>query len=101
MDFDRDGEWDEYYQIGPAIHAPDNVKNIVVDEYRIEWLNMAEPEDDFYAKNHMVATLIFAEAVTINDVEYGSARLSMELGSGTKVAAIVGQDVRISIAIPT
>ena len=72
LDFDRDGEWDEDDQIGPAIHAPDNVKNIVLDNHRIEWLKLAEPEDDFYAKNNMVATLIFAEAVTINDDEYGS-----------------------------
>jgi hypothetical protein len=61
-------------------------------------LNLSEPENGFYAKNHMVATLIFTDIVTIDDVDYGSARLSMELGSENKVVAIV---VRIRTAIPT
>jgi hypothetical protein len=44
----------------------------------------------FYPKSHKVTTLIFTDIVTINDVNYGLASLSMELGSGNKVAAIVG-----------
>ena len=103
VDFDHDGEWDEEDQIGPAIHAPAYVKDIVVNKYRIEWLNLSEPETDFYSKNHMVATLIFAETVTIDDVDYSSARISMELSIEKKATAIVGQEVRISthIYIPT
>ena len=101
MNFDKDGEWNEEVQVGPAIHAPDNARKIVVDGYRIEWLNLSEPQNNFYAKNHMVATLIFAETATMNDVEYSTARLSMELGSGGKVAEIHGQKVRIGTAIPT
>jgi len=101
VNFDKDGEWDEEDQVGPAIHAPDDARKIVVDNYRIEWLNLSEPQTNFYAKNHMVATLIFAKAVVINDIEYSSARLSMELGSGGKVAEIHGQKVRIGTAIRT
>ena len=80
MDFDHDRKWDEEDQIGLAIHALAYVKYIVVEKYRIEWLNLSEPETDFYAKNHMVATLIFAETMTIDDVDYSLARISMELG---------------------
>ena len=41
MDFDNHGEWNEYWQRGPAIHAPDVFKNIVVNQCRIEWLNLS------------------------------------------------------------
>ena len=73
MDFNHDGTWSESQQ-GPAIHAPDNVKNIIVEKYRIEWLNISDPKENFYAKNHMVATLVFSEGVIINNLNYFSAR---------------------------
>ena len=101
MDFDRDGTWNDVSQSGPVIHAPNYIKNIAVKWYRIEWLNISEPEIGFYSKNHMVATLIFAESVTINSVKYMSAHLSMELGKEKTVFEIVGQEVRMGPAVPT
>ena len=80
MDFDHDGKWDEEDQIGPAIHTPAYVKDIVVEKYRIERLNLLEPKTDFYAKNHMITTLIFTETVTIDNVDYSSTWICMELG---------------------
>lgn len=100
MDFNHDGTWSESQQ-GPAIHAPDNVKNIIVEKYRIEWLNISDPKENFYAKNHMVATLVFSEGVIINNLNYFSARLSMELGPEERVAEIVSQEVRNSTPILT
>jgi hypothetical protein len=61
------------------------------------WLTISDPKKNFYAKNHMIATLIFARGETIDNVEYNSARISMELPDekdGKKVTAIVGQEVR-------
>ena len=83
------------------IHAPDYIKNIIIKCYRIEWLNLSDPKNSFYTKNHMVATLIFAKAVMINGIEYGSARLSMELGKEKTVVEIAGQDVRTSTDVLT
>ena len=100
MDFDTDGEWDEKDQIGPAIHAPLDVKAIVVNQYRVEWLNLSDPKDKYYAKNHMVATLRFAKPEYIGDKRYSSARISVELGP-EKVVEIYGQEVRSThIPIP-
>ncbi|KZT04198.1 uncharacterized protein LAESUDRAFT_751269 [Laetiporus sulphureus 93-53] len=80
MNFDTDGYWDTSDLEGPAIHAPADIKAIVVNKYRIEWLNISDPTKDFYAKNHMVATVLFAQSQCINNEWYLSARLSMELG---------------------
>ncbi|SRR5258708_4827005 len=80
IDFDTEGFWDFDEAQGPAIHVPDQVKNIVVTQYRIEWLNMSIPDEDFYAKNHMVAVVEFAQSTMIDREEYSSARLSMEFG---------------------
>ncbi|KAJ7803328.1 hypothetical protein B0H14DRAFT_2613430 [Mycena olivaceomarginata] len=84
LDFDSDGSWETDLQSGPAIHAPAHIKNILIDSYRVEWLNLSEPDEDFYSKNHMVATLSFDAPVTIGDTGYSSARLSMELGERGK-----------------
>lgn len=100
MDFDEDGKWDEGQQEGPVIHIPNDIKDIAVKHYRVEWLDVTEGEGS-YSKNHMVATLIFTEAVTINGVKYKAARLSMELGSWKEVTSIIGQtgqEVRIQIS---
>ena len=94
MDFDNDGEWDDDEQTGPAIHTPSIIKDIVITEYRIEWLNLSEPENNFYAKNHMVATVTFATPQVFGNKEYSSARISMEVGTEKKVVEIVGQEVR-------
>ncbi|KAL4074253.1 hypothetical protein V8B97DRAFT_1914313 [Scleroderma yunnanense] len=80
MDFDTDGKWNAKDVEGPAIHAPAKIKAIVIDKYRIEWLDISDPHTNFYAKNHMVATVIFAHPVWINDTACSSAPLSMELG---------------------
>jgi hypothetical protein len=66
MDFDNDGEWDDDEQTGPAIHTPSVIKDIIVNEYRIEWLNLSQPEENFYAKNHIVATVTFATPEFLN-----------------------------------
>jgi hypothetical protein len=79
IDFDSDGAWDAEQHGGPAIHAPDDVKAIVVTEYRIEWLDMSEPSINFYPKNHMVGFAIFPTSQWFGSVEYKSARISMEV----------------------
>lgn len=58
-------------------------------------------QTNFYAKNRMVATLIFTETVTIGDVDYSSARISIELSIEKKVAAIVGQEAPPLVTSPT
>jgi hypothetical protein len=92
MDFNKDGEWNDEEQKGPAIHTPSNIKDIVIKGYRVEWLNISNPDTNYYAKNHMVATLIFAEIQTIDSKHYRSACISMELGPVNKVVAIVGNE---------
>lgn len=91
MDFDNDGAWFDYGQEGPVVHAPTIIKNISVAVCRIEWLNMSDPKDNFYAKNHMCMTLVFNHYVTIDGMPYGSARLSIEeyKDPSREVAAIV------------
>lgn len=94
--------WDDEEQSGPAVHAPDAIKNIAVKEYRIEWLNISEPETNFYVKNHMVATVVFVTTQIFDRVEYHSARLSMELDIEKKVVELAARPVRttqISISI--
>ncbi|KAL7922620.1 hypothetical protein ACQKWADRAFT_312853 [Trichoderma austrokoningii] len=79
VDFERDGKWNKKSQTGPAIHTPKDIRDIVVKSYRIEWLDLSEPKFDYYAKNHIVATVVFAASKTIGGVKYRSARLSMEV----------------------
>ena len=94
MDFDNDGEWNNDAQSGPAIHVPLGIKNTIVEQYRIEWLDVSHPEENVYAKNHIVATLVFASSLRIGDTEYSSARMSMETAQEWKrVDEIIGQEV--------
>ena len=79
IDFDFDGEWDEEQMKGPAIHVPDDIKGIIVDKYRIEWLDMSTPDFDFYAKNHIVAAVDFATPQMLGNTIYRTARISMEI----------------------
>lgn len=58
-------------------------------------------QTNFYAKNRMVATLISTETVTIGDVDYSSARISIELSIEKKVDAIVGQEAPPLVTSPT
>lgn len=99
IDFDTFGQWDVDKAKGPAIHIPDDIKNIIITRYRIEWLNLSDPAQDIYAKNHMVAVAVFAQPVTINDVRYESARISMELGPNLYVAIESVGDVRSLLSI--
>ncbi|KIO24938.1 hypothetical protein M407DRAFT_8674 [Tulasnella calospora MUT 4182] len=92
MDFNHDGAWDYQDQLGPAIHCPQIIKNIVVDEYRVEWLNMSDPDEDFYSKNHMAGGLAFTHPQVIGGVEYQGARISMETGLIKKVVTVPGHD---------
>jgi len=89
IDFDSDGDWDFDECLGPAIHTPKNIKNIMVNEYRIEWLDMSEPNIKFYPKNHMVGTLIFETPMWIGNTEYKSARISMEVDVEVPQNAVV------------
>ncbi|KIO26489.1 hypothetical protein M407DRAFT_7785 [Tulasnella calospora MUT 4182] len=82
LDFNTDGAWDPEELIGPAIHAPAEIKDIPISEFRVEWLKTPQP----YAKNHMVAAVTFAEPQLLNNKKYYSARLSMELGPEKKVS---------------
>ena len=100
MNFDNDGEWSEQGLVGPAIHAPSHIKYIVINKYRIEWLDMSEPERDLYTKNHTVATTIFAQPIWINGSEWSSARLSMEIGPDDKVVADVNEVRSSHIPVP-
>jgi len=54
------------------------VKSVVIDQYRLEWLDTSNAEENFYAKNDMVAAVKFAEVQQINGARYKSARLSVE-----------------------
>lgn len=94
MDFDTNGRWNSEAAEGPAIHTPDNIKAIAVTNFRVEWLNASEPEQGFYAKNHIVASIEFAEDQVINGETYRSARLSVELGPDVVVSHSDVGDVR-------
>jgi len=74
-----DGTWDAQGLSGPAIHAPAAIRNIVITTYRVEWLNLSDPKLNFYAKNHMVAGIVFARPQWVGDKECKSARLSVEV----------------------
>jgi len=100
MNFDSDGEWSDQGLVGPAIHAPSHIKAIVINKYRIEWLDMSEPGRDLYAKNHIVTTTIFAQPIWINGREWSSARLSMEIGPDDKVVADVNEVRSSRIPVP-
>jgi len=56
MNFDTEGRWDDQGLVGCAVHAPPNIKAIVVDPYYIVWLDMLAPDRNFYAKNYIVTT---------------------------------------------
>lgn len=94
MDFDNDGRWNDQKQAGPAIHTPSAIKHTIINEYRIEWLDLSEPENNFYAKNHMVATVKFTTPQFFNGKKYLSARISMETGTEKEVVEIAAQQVR-------
>jgi len=100
INYDNDGEWSDQGLEGPAIHAPAHIKAIVINRYRIEWLDVSEPERDLYFKNHIVATAIFAQPVWINDREWSSARLSMEIERNDKVVADVNKVRSSHIPVP-
>lgn len=89
-------------QTGPAVHVPDDIKRIKIQGYRAEWLNISTPQENFFAKNHMVSTLLFAQPKIIGGIKYASARLSMELGEKWKVAEIAAGSVGSTrTSIPT
>ena len=78
--FETVGEWDPNRAQGPAVVVPRDIKNIVLTKYRIEWLDVSSRDENYYAKNHIVASVTFAEYFRINSTSYSSARISMELG---------------------
>ncbi len=86
-------KWNDNKQIGPAIHTPTVIKDTIVNEYCIKWLNLSEPQKFFYLKNHMVATMRFATPQFFRNKKYLSAQISMKVGIGKKVVEIVGQEV--------
>jgi len=73
LNFNTDGTWDAQELKGPAIHAPTAIRNIAVTTYRMEWLNLSDPKTDFYAKNHMVASVVFATPQWIGGADYKSS----------------------------
>lgn len=83
INFDSDGIWDIWRQAGPSIHCPDHIKNIVITEYRIEWLDMSRPESNSYVKNHMVSMVLFETPCAVGGKIYKSARISMECNLAT------------------
>jgi hypothetical protein len=93
MDFDKDGKLDYEEQRGPVIHAPLNIKAIIIYQYHVEWLNLSKPKEKFYDRNHMVMTMRFIKPQIINSKEYMLACISMELGIEKKVVAVIGQEV--------
>lgn len=97
--FDTNGEWDALTLEGPAVHVPDNIKKIAVDQLRVEWLSVSTPEKNFYSKNHMIALLIFEEVVSISGKPYRSARLSMEVdGAASSDVQVSGIDNQVRSA---
>lgn len=100
--FDTDGEWDPLSLEGPAVHVPENIKNIAINKLRVEWLNVSSPDSNFYSKNHMITSLVFKEAVSIGGKLYRSARLSMELdwkASSDLETPGIGNEVRSAFTI--
>jgi len=66
---------------GPAIHAPPDVRAIVLQQaFRIEFLNISTPKQALYAKNHITSMVTFVEPFLVDGTHYLSARISMELG---------------------
>lgn len=84
LNFNTDGTWDAQELEGPAIHAPAAIRNIIANRYRVEWLDMSNPKTNFYAKNHMVASVVFDTPQWIEGTEYKSARLSVEVNSNVQ-----------------
>jgi hypothetical protein len=77
------GTWGSNHS-GPAVATPDLVKNIVVKpEIHIEFLNISNPNTGFYAKNHIVSSVNFADenGIKFTNSTYYSAQISMELAS--------------------
>jgi len=107
IDFDSGETLDVKGQAGLAIHAPDRVNAIVVTKYHIKWLDISDPDTNFYPKNHMVGSMIFATPQRFGDVEYYSARISMEVDeevvAGDEVLGVIPYPVRnaYTTALPT
>ncbi|KIM41133.1 hypothetical protein M413DRAFT_445851 [Hebeloma cylindrosporum] len=75
MDFDFDTEedqWDYEAHEGPAVHAPQWVRNLLDNE-------------DIYAKNHMVCTAILPSPFWRQGMPYESVRISLEPGPEKRV----------------
>lgn len=79
IDFTTYGEWNTIS--GPAIHAPAWVRAIILKpEFRIEFLDLSDPDDDFYAKNHIISAVIFVRSIRVYDTTYKSARIRDQYG---------------------
>src|SRR5260221_9130582 len=94
INFDSDGAWDDKKHHGPAIHAPDDVKAIVIAKYCIKWLDMSAPSANFYSKNHMVGFAIFVTSQWFGGVQYKSAKISMDIDDKVTV------DVKVPGVVP-
>lgn len=81
MDFDTYRQWNFFKRMGPAIHAPSWVREIILNpNICIEFLDVSEPAQGVYLKNHITATVTFANPVWVRNKKIVSARISMEPG---------------------
>ena len=78
-DFDNIAPWKAAKAEGPANKAPADIRALRANLLRAEWLDLSEPAEDIYVKNHMVFSALLETPTVIGDRTYFAARLSMEV----------------------
>lgn len=80
---------DRYRAGGPAILAPRWIRDLILTPLlRIEFLDVSDPPNNYYPKNHIVGSVTFETPITILGVKYQSARLSMHVGQTARVEGV-------------
>ena len=90
MNFDTDGAWDSGKHRGPAIHTPIWLRNLRIVLFRIEFIDLAIPADNFFSKNHIVGTGILANPIFHEGDVFLSVRISMETAEVMKKVTDTG-----------
>jgi hypothetical protein len=92
-----DGElWQDGDAVGPAVDAPDWVKEIILEPaLYIEFLAVPDDDSDL-KKNHIVSSVRFADqdGIEFESKVYYSAQISMELSD--KLESIPGKEGTVS-----
>ncbi|KAF8313482.1 hypothetical protein DL93DRAFT_2228541 [Clavulina sp. PMI_390] len=93
--FDTEGAWDETRSEGAAVHIPDECRGARIESFRIEWLDVSNVEHNDFPKNHIVGVVEFADVLTVDNRDFQSARISMEvlMGVSSQQPKFVGEDL--------